>query len=193
MAFRFALLPLCLSLSACAQGVNGGADGGGRGDGSRGDTGRDAGGGSDTGEPCIEDSHPNMCALATNLGSFAVGAAEMTVVGNLPAVSDQDWFRVQFPPESMPMMPGGGMPSVSLDGDSTMILDIRPSCGTGSVSCGEGSSMNMTSYSFVDDQSMPGETMYSTRDVPWPAELWIRVARSGGPVSCADYTLTISR
>lgn len=191
-------LALLLLLSGCASGVNGTGDGGGRGDASRVDTGgRDSGGrdggGGDTGVPCTPDSHPNMCAMATDLGPFAPGAAEMTVVGNLPQLSDQDWFRVQFPPETMPMMPGGGMPSVSLDGDPTMILDIRTSCGTGLVSCSEGSATNMTSYSFVDDQAMPGETQYSTREVPWPAELWIKVTRSGGPATCEDYTLTISR
>ena len=188
-------LTLLVLLSACASGVNGNGDGGRRSDGSRVDTGgRDSGGGGgDTGEPCTPDSHPSMCAMATDLGSFAPGAAEMTVIGNLPQLSDQDWFRVQFPPETMPMMPGGGMPSISVDGDPTVILDILTSCGTGLVSCGEGSATNMTSYSFIDDQSMPGETQYSTRDVPWPAELWIKVTRSGGPATCEDYTLTISR
>lgn len=188
-------------LSACASGVSGTSDVGPRGDTDVGAP--DTGGGADssmpdtnvvdTAPPCIEDTHPSTCAEATDLGMINVGDAPTTLMGNLPTLRDEDWFHVQFPPESMPNMPGGGMPSIMVEGDSTTIIDIRTSCTAGPVICGEGSNVDMTSYSFVDDQSMPGPMQWSTRDIAWPAEVWVKVGRNGGPANCDDYSLTVMR
>ena len=104
----------------------------------------------------------------------------MTVTGTLPTLSDEDWFTVEFPPLNMPNSFGGGTPQVELSGDATMVFEVRTSC-MASFSCGEGVPRELTSFSFVDDQSvavdpvgeMPNE--YSTRGIaPGP-----RCSRSG--------------
>lgn len=137
------------------------------------------------------------CDVATDLGAIDVGGM-MTVTGTLPTLSDEDWFTVDFPPLNMPNSFGGGMPQVELSGDATMVFEVRTSC-MASFSCGEGVPRELTSFTFVDDQSFavdpPAEppNEYSTRERPWPEVLKIRVGRRGGPATCDSYTLTVSR
>ena len=153
--------------------------------------------GNDGGTGCEDDGHPMSCDVATDLGTIDIGGM-MMVSGTLPTLSDEDWFTVTFPPMNMPNSFGGGMPQVELSGDATMVFEVRTSC-MASFSCGEGIPRELTSFTFVDDQSMavdpPGEVPndYSTRDRPWPEILKIRVGRRGGPATCDTYTLTISR
>jgi len=151
----------------------------------------------DAGGMCSDDSYPDECEAANDLGSLAIGD-EMTVMGFLPQLADQDWFTVAFPPTNMPGMFGGGTPSLTLDGDETMAFEVRADCMR-SVTCGEGTPRELLEYSFTDDQSTMMSTDegegpdYDTRDAAWPETLLVRVARRGGPATCAPYTLTISR
>lgn len=148
----------------------------------------------------MDDLVGDTCEEAMDLGTLDVGSM-MVVTGKLPMLTDADWYQIAFPAVNMPgSMFGGGMPTLNLEGDATMVFSLETECGT-TASCGEGTSRELTSYSFVDDQStgpdpvLPGgmRNDFSTRDVPWPGVLRIRVARRGGPVDCSDYTLTISR
>ena len=151
----------------------------------------------DSGTGCTEDGHPETCDVATDLGAIDIGGM-MTVTGTLPTLSEEDWFTVEFPPLNMPNSFGGGMPSVELSGDATMVFEVRTSC-MASFSCGEGVPRELTSFTFVDDQSVAVDPVgdvpndYSTRDKPWPEVLKIRVGRRGGPATCDEYTLTITR
>ena len=153
----------------------------------------------DTGGTCTDDTHPDECNLATPV--VVMTGDEPTVIeGLLPTLSGADWFSIEFPPMSGPNMQGMGTPSILLSGDSTMVIEVRDSCeATLPVTCGEGSAREAVSYSFLDDQSMPGEAdgdgsdTYTTRDTPWPETLVVRVGRRGGPAGCEPYTLTISR
>ena len=154
--------------------------------------------GTDAGTPCVDDSYPDACNLAESV-TMMTGDV-LNIEGFLPTLSGADWFLIEFPPMSGPNMQGMGTPSIVLDGDSTMVIEVRDGCdATLPVSCGEGSAREATSYSFVDDQSMPGEAdgdgsdTFTTRDVPWPETLAVRVGRRGGPANCDAYTLTISR
>ncbi len=196
----------CLLLLGCASGSSGATDSGPRVDtGFRRDSGPrvDGGGpgtdaGNDAGVTCEDDSYADDCSEATALAMLN-GGEPMMVEGVLPTLSDVDWFAVEFPPESMGNMQGQGMPSLQLEGDSVTVMDIRERCDASlPVVCGEGSAREATSYSFVDDQAMPGEAgdgsdTYTTRDVQWPTVLYVRVGRRGGPATCDPYTLTISR
>lgn len=189
----------------CAKGTGADQDAGdsrfdsGPRDGGGGDTGgidggppRD-GGGSETGPGCA-DEYPNDCAAAHDVGMIAMGADPVAITTYLPMLDDTDWFVVRFPPTNMPGTFGGGTPRITLEGDETMVLDIRPGCAdTTPVSCGEGSAAMATSYSFTDDQAIEGEMQWSTRDVEWPSTLYVRVARTRGPADCTPYTLTFAR
>ncbi len=196
-------------LAGCASGTNG--PGPGRTDSGRRDAGpgldapgqdvtvrRDAAGGTD-GSSCMDDTHPDECNLAAPM-MVMTGDAPTVIMGFLPTLSGADWFAVNFPPMSGPNTEGMGSPSIVLEGDSTMIIEVRDGCdATLPVVCGEGNAREATSYTFLDDQSMPGEAdgdgsdTYTSRDTPWPETLVVRVGRRGGPASCAPYTLTISR
>ena len=161
----------------------------------------DAGGGTDAGPACVDDTIPDDCAMAEMLGVVDVGGST-TATGKIPVLSDSDWFVVQFPPLSMPGELGGGTPTLTLEGDSTMVFEVRASCEA-TVTCGEGVPRELTSYTFTDDQSAmevnpedmrdPDVEDYRVREVAWPSELYVRVSRRGGPVDCSDYTLTVTR
>ena len=155
--------------------------------------GTDTGGGT-----CTDDTHADECtgSLVTTLRA---GDAPVVIEGVLPTLSDSDWFTIEIPPDSMTTMQGVGTASLVLDGDATTVMEIRDSCdATLPLACGEGVSTarEITEYTFVDDQGMPdepGAESYSTRDVPWPSFLVVRVGRRGGPATCMPYTLTVSR
>ncbi len=207
VAMRRLGIVLCVGALACAKGGDGPDAGGGRLDAGRRDTGgrdaarQDAGrdAGRDAAPACVDDEVGDTCAEAVDLGTVEVGGMVSTV-GKLPMLTDSDWYSVRFPPADMPGAPGGGTPSVVLEGDSTMAFRVELDCGS-MAGCGEGAPRDLTSYTFTDDPPIgtdpvePGEEPndYSTRDVPWPTVLHIRVARRGGPVDCSDYTLTITR
>jgi hypothetical protein len=163
-------------------------------------SGRDGGGGGrDLGdderdmlvEMCDDDSYPDECASAEDLGELLPGAEAVVVNGFLPLLGDEDWFAVRFPPNMSG--PGGGAPTIELTGDDTTVMTIEgPTCGP-RAHCGEGSAGAINSYSFTDDADDSVEFPYSTRDVEWPESLFIRVHRSGGPVTCTEYAVTITR
>lgn len=197
-------IALCVGLVACAKGGGGVDAGGGRfdtgpRDAARSDAARPDSGRRDSGPACVDDTIGDTCAEATDLGTVEVGGSA-TAMGKLPMLTDSDWYRVSFPPVNMPGSFGGGSPTITLEGDSTMIFSVELDCGT-VASCGEGAPRDLTSYTFVDDPPIgtdplePGQEPndYSTRDVEWPTTVHIRVARRGGPVDCSDYTLTITR
>jgi hypothetical protein len=141
-------------------------------------------------ETCDDDAYPDECASAEDLGEFMPGA-EMVINGVVPTLSDEDWFAVRFPPNMSGA--GGGAPTIELTGDDTTVMTIEgPTCGP-RAHCGEGSAGAINSYSFTDDADDSVEFPYSTRDVEWPESLFIRVHRSGGPVTCTEYAVTITR
>lgn len=195
---RFLAVALLLSMG-CAKG-SAGDDGTDRvrvdaGDRDLGtDPNRDLGGGGDRDMfvgGCDDDAFPDECAMAEDLGDVMVGAETMVINGVLPQLSDEDWFAVRFPPNAMG--PGGGTVSIELAGDDTTVMTLEgPTCGPRTV-CGEGTAGAINSYSFTDNADMSVEFPYSSRDTAWPEALFVRVHRSGGPVTCTEYSLTISR
>jgi len=211
------ILALPIVSFACAKG--GGGGGGGRRDASRGDgaagdgavdAGRDGSrdtgvrdtGVRDTGPACIDDEIPDDCEMASELGTLDVGGM-FSATAKLPTLVDEDWYVVDIPsgfaldggvPDGGTMQ-GGGMPRVELvSGDATMVMEIRMRCGA-ALACGESTARELLEWSFVDDQGGVdgGTASYTTRDVPWPERVYIKVSRKGGPASCEDYTLNITR
>jgi hypothetical protein len=210
---RFLRVAVALSVAGagCAKGGGGGTgrtDAGGGADAARPDGGqpdgmmpRDGGGGADAARDgaaaCTDDMHPAMCDRAEDLGSLEPGAVPVLVNGVIPVVGGEDWFRVAFPYRpTAPSMMGGGAPHIELTiNEGGYFFEVRARCAAAMACGGRGEPSTMLSeWDFVDDQSMPGETQWSTRDVEWPNPLYIKVYRPmGGAVSCPRYQLTVSR
>ncbi len=205
-ACRGVCLTALALLAACAQGNTVPADGSGlRRDGSA--TGRDGGmtpprDGGGPGTPCTDEGHSSLCATPTDLGTLMPGEEVLSDPGVLPARDDEDWFGVHFPAVNMPNMFGGGEPRVELamnDADQFKI-EIRSTCSA-TIACGSGvgGSRDIDEWSFVDDQVLDGgapadaAVLYSTRDVPWPADVFIRVYRTTGAATCGHYQVRVSR
>ena len=90
-------------------------------------------------------------------------------------------------------MAGGGSSRVELvSPDAIMVMEVRMRCGA-ALACGDSTARELLQWSFTDDQSMVGENAYTTRDVPWPERVYVKVSRRGGPAGCDDYFLRISR
>jgi hypothetical protein len=187
---------------ACAQGGGGTEGDGGGTPGRDGGVRRDGGGGGnrdggrDAGATCDDDAFGSSCETATDLGMVMPGDMNVPEMGVLPMMGDEDWFHVAFPPLSDPNMQGGGMPAVELVGaeETNFRIEIRGTCAA-TLGCGEGvgGARDIFFWSFVDDQAMEGEAAYTTRDVPWPDEVFIRVYRALGAGDCQRYQLRVTR
>lgn len=77
-------------------------------------------------------------------------------------------------------------------------FEVRATCGA-TLACGDGAgARDLRSWSFVDDRSPmeaeeTGEMDYSTRDVPWPSPVYVRVYRAIGAGDCSRYQLRATR
>lgn len=201
-------LALGLALVAgCAQGADN-DEGTGRGDGGivpRRDGGSTLRDGATPGRDapmgvCTDEGHGTTCDGATDLGSIDPGGMVESMAGVLPSAGAEDWFLVGFPSLGMPNMAGGGEPRIEFtlnDGD-VFRIEVRSTCSA-TLACGDGrGARDLLSWSFVDDQSpaageMTGDADYSTRDVPWPSPVYVRVYRAIGAADCQQYQLRVTR
>jgi hypothetical protein len=205
-SFRRALLALSLLATACAQG-GGRGDAGPGGDPDDGSTRprRDGGG---SVEPCTPSGYPATCDEATDVGTLAVGDRIESDEGLIDRVGGAQWLRVSFPMESAAtdggVAPGagGGTPAIRFleNPGEAYRLEIRTDC-TAVATCGEGGGpatpgmgSNITEWSFTDTVR-PGDEgpgALSTRDVPWPETVHVRVY-AVAPTECGAYRLEITR
>jgi hypothetical protein len=143
---------------------------------------------------CVNEGNGSSCATVTSLGTVAVSGAVDTRTSVIPDGAESDYFTVRFPPNSPGQ--GGGTPRIRFtrnDG-SVFRFSVSASCGGPALACGGGGVADgISEWSFVDDQSAPGPRQWTTRDVSWPTDVFIRVFRTDGGLSCAAYQLTISR
>jgi hypothetical protein len=138
-----------------------------------------------TGCECADDVFGGSCAAATSLGSVTTGAA-VTRNGKIPMAGALDWFQVTFPAT-------GGRPSISLptnEGNVFRFDVLIGTCPSAIASCGAGAASGLTSWSFEDNVAGSG---FTTRDVAWPTDIYIRVYRVSAGPSCANYTLSVTR
>jgi hypothetical protein len=129
---------------------------------------------------CQDDGAPTACGSAMSLGS--VGAGGGAGYTGCALSGQTDWFVVDFPDGSRP---GAGTPSVSVSGNVRM--DVGTGCG-GTANCSGG-------WSFVDNQSLPGFTQWSSHFTPWPTSAYIGVSHASSPANCNDaaYDVNVSR
>ncbi len=205
---RWLFVALALAMAGCAQGNVGGDDGGGRRDGSP--PRRDGGG--PTG--CDPTGSAASCQEATDLGMVAVGGRVESMTGLVERAGAAQWVRVHFPMVSSgvgdagampdggaptPTMEGGGEPRIRFvrnDGDVYRI-EVRTEC-TQVASCGEGGASgmatNITEWSIIDDPAISdeGAGRFSSREVPWPSTVYVRIYATADP-ACGRYQLEVLR
>jgi len=172
-----------------------GAAGGGGGSAGSAGTGAAAGAGGGGGSSQCDDVVDGECLQGYSLGSIAPGGSTQGPVTQVPNVGESDWYTATFTPTG-PLNFGGGTPSIkfAVNTDDSYVFDVVPDCvGGTSPQCNEGGlAMNVTEWSFVDDQSTAGASQWSTRDVPWPTTVYLRVYRTTGS-GCQDYQLSVTR
>lgn len=169
------------------------------------DAGRDAG--RDSGRPlvCDEVGYASSCPSATELEPLMPGDRLESEVHVIRRGANQ-WVRIDFPIAS-PEVPDGGTPTMAGTGqprvrfarndDDVYRVEVRTSC-VAVASCGEGGTegraTSLTEWSFADEpaMSLEGPGQFSTRDVPWPTRLYVRIYPRVDP-GCAAYQLEISR
>jgi hypothetical protein len=115
--------------------------------------------------------------------------------GLLPEDGDVDWYRIGFPESPEMGTPGIGVPRIEItvnEGDAFR-FEVLDSCTTTLACLDDVIATDLDRWSFVDDQAMGGDEQWSTRDVPWPESVLIRVYRPDRPADCRRYRLGISR
>jgi hypothetical protein len=122
------------------------------------------------------------------------GGAPLTATGYVPAPAGSEvWYRVSFPPNypSPTRLQGAGSPRITLtSGDPTIRMEVRTSCGTAS-SCG-----SMTQWVFVDNAgggTNPEDYASRLPLTPWPDPAYIRLYRTAGATTCANFVVTATR
>lgn len=202
---RLAAASTAALLVACAQG-GGDSDGGTGGFDGRPPPRRDGSG--PPPDPCTERGFATTCPMATDIGPLMIGERYESEEGLIAEVGGQQWVRVSFPMETpavvdggTPTMVGGGAPAVRFlrnAGDAYRI-EIRNEC-VGVASCGDGTgtggmATNITEWSFTDTPTAgdEGPGQFSTRDVPWPESIYVRIYPIMDPVDCGTYQIEIVR
>lgn len=91
---------------------------------------------------------------------------------------------------------GGGTPRIRLtrnDGSGCRCA-VSASCGGPPLACGSGGAKDSRGeWSFVEDLSIAGPRQWTSRDVPWSTDVFVRVTRADRCLSCAAYRFTITR
>ncbi|MDW8361849.1 MAG: hypothetical protein RMK74_05580 [Myxococcales bacterium] len=201
-----------LGLAACAKGASDvpgtGRDAGGPGrrDGGMRDAGRD------TGPACMDEGNGSACETATDLGRLRPGDSLLSMTSVIPRVGSEDWFRVAFPrvvdagtapPEDAglagPSMAGVGELRIefAMNEGNAFRFEVRSGCAA-PLGCGEEmtAARDLQQWTFRDDPaaSAEGEGRFTTRNVPWPEMILIRVYRaSGATADCARFQLRVAR
>jgi hypothetical protein len=132
------------------------------------------------------------CGSATDLGTLNVGGSVNASGRVWPARcggNTEDWVFVSTPFGARG--PVAGTPSFSVGGSVTMDLQSG-ACGS-NTSCGSGSPVGATSYSFTDNQAIAGPSAYTGgHTTTRPSGYWIRVTRGGDWLSCGDGDWSLS-
>jgi len=153
----------------------------------------DVDGGYANGCECVNEGNGNACGTATALGAIGVGSSANSLTSSIAAAGGADFFYVTFPPVGSN---GGGTPRIRFtrnDG-SSFRFEVSSGCPAAALACGSGgTAVDLTEWSFVDDQSIGGPNQWTSRNVTWPNPIYVRVYRTTPGASCDQFQLTVTR
>lgn len=134
---------------------------------------------------CANTGGASTCASATSLGALGAPPSTVSRTGNIPAAGTSDSFAVTVAPS-----PTTDTPQISVNTGFTLEV-LNGSCAGAPLPCNGGGTatgitqLRMNSAAVGGAGSCITSGSYST--------LFIRVQRSSAGISCAPYTLTLSR
>ena len=136
----------------------------------------------------VDNGVVSTCSAPEGLGTLLVGqTASFSQFVAAPAGSER-WYVVNFPGGA------GGTPTVTISGagvsSGQIRMEVRTSCGA-LPACPSGGYPG-TQWSFTDNASVAG-TGYRTRNVAWPATMYVRVYRVASTTTCGNFTITATR
>jgi hypothetical protein len=149
----------------------------------------DADGRADNGCECEGGGHPTSCVATAMVETLAMGDSRM-VRGALAGAGQEHWFRVRFAE--------GGHARVMLEDSSARYrIEVQSACGSGTdLSCEDrpAGATGLTEWEFYDQPGDAGTDGMSapTRNVPFPAEVVVRVYATAPSTACEPYTLRFS-
>ena len=142
---------------------------------------------------CVNEGNGAACGMATALGAIGIGSTADSLTSSIAVAGNADFFYVTFPPTGSN---GGGTPRIRFtrnDG-SAFRFEVSSGCPAAALGCGSGgTAVDLTEWSFVDDQSIGGPNQWTSRNVNWPNPIYIRVYRTTPGASCSQFQLTVSR
>jgi len=149
-------------------------------------------GGYNDGCECGDDAQfGDSAANAVSVGP--IDATDVVLrTGKLPAPGLEDWFLVTFPAASRP---GAGAPTIAFTtnpGGAYLMEFFTDAVGSTYTNSQVGGG-TYTSFSFEDTYVDAGAGAWSANTDPWPATLYVKVTRSTGGQTCADYSIQVSR
>ena len=143
----------------------------------------------------VDNGPSTTCAAAIDLGTLNAGATVFTRTDFVPSTAGaEQWYLVRLPLNADMNQHGTGTPQIRLVGSASLRFEVRSSCAGSPLVGGTGSpATGLTSWSFSDNAATPGPAAYTTRNIAWPATVYVRVYRVSAPTTCATQTLTVSR
>jgi len=99
-------------------------------------------------------------------------------------VGAEMWYQISFPGT-------GGTPTISLSGagvtgSPTIRMEVRATCASAPFCSGTPG----TVWSFTDNTPGSG---FTTRNVAWPATVYVRLVRTSAPSTCGTFALNVTR
>lgn len=143
---------------------------------------------------CIDDAHPNICGTMNAAATMStITSTPVRIKGKLPVSgASSDWIRISFPTNYDWYQRGTGIPTVAFTNNPGGVFkfEVRTYACAGGTWPGCGSALD--TWQFYDN-CPKSNTYCSTRARTWPTDVFVRVYRTTGGETCAEYELGITR
>jgi hypothetical protein len=134
----------------------------------------------------VDDGPATVCGSAVSLGSLTPGTSTSTSGYVAAPAGSEQWYVLAFPGTS------GGSPTITLSGagvsgSPSIRMEVRTSCAVRAPFC---SGTPGTTWAFTDNTAGTG---FYTRNVAWPATVYVRLVRTTAATTCGNFVINVSR